>query len=56
MPGVLPLAKGAGHMLYKLIVVPHSLLVTPILRRQSNQNNLNQSGVCLQFSKRGKKE
>lgn len=56
VPGVLPLAKGAGHMLYKLIVLSHSLLMTPFLRRQSNQNNLNQSGVCLQFSKWGEKK
>lgn len=52
VPGVLPPANGAGHMLYRLIVLLHSLLVTLFLRQRSNQNNPNQSGVCLQFSRR----
>lgn len=52
MPGVLPLANGAGHMLYRLIVLLHSLLVTLFLRQRRNQNNPNQSEVCLQFSRR----
>lgn len=39
MPGVLPLATGAGHMLYRLIALLHSLLVTLFQRQQSNQNN-----------------
>lgn len=41
MPGVLPLATGAGHMLYRPIVLLHSLLVTlfPEPPEQANQKN-----------------